>query len=147
MSLRPLCLFLLLTAAPRLYSQQKPVTLPLPVDSFFSDSGMGFDGHFNRCVWVCCSARPRAGDTIRIVKLCGGMIGACPESYTLHHWDGDGWNLDISRNYKQRRRRKVAVSIRTEALYLEVGNKRFKLRPIANSGTQFAHYLLEKQPV
>ncbi|MEN9511697.1 MAG: hypothetical protein RLZZ370_1516 [Bacteroidota bacterium] len=146
MRLRALGLFLMLAAAPRLYSQQKPLIPPMPADTFFSDSGMGFDGHYNRCVWVCCNVRPRPGDTIHIVKLCGGMIGACPESYTLHHWNGNGWHVDISRNYRQRRRRKVAASIRSEALYLNAGRNSYILRPIDNPGRQFARYLFEKQP-
>jgi hypothetical protein len=145
MRLIPLSLFLLLATAPRLYSQQKTLNPPLPVDSFFSDSGMGFDGHYNRCVWICCTKRPRPGDTIRIVKLCGGMIGGCPESWTLHHWDGSGWYLDISRNYQRRRRRKVSVSLRKDDLHLDAGRNSYTLRPINHSGTQFAYYLLEKQ--
>jgi len=75
----PLFLLLLGSAYPG-FSQQCSNSPALPVDSFFSDSGLGFDGHYNRCVWVCCTKGLRPGDTIQNFKLCGGMIGACPKS-------------------------------------------------------------------
>jgi hypothetical protein len=79
-------ILLLLGWAQQGFSQYRINSTALPVDSFFSDSGLGFDGHYNRCVWVCCTASLRRGDTVQIIKLCGGMIGDCPKSWTLHHW-------------------------------------------------------------
>ncbi len=120
--------------------------LPIPVDSFFHDSGMGFDGQYNRCVWVCCVKRLKPGDTLRIIKLCGGMIGGCSESWTLHHWNSTEWYLDRSRRYRQRRKRNVRVEFKPECTTIRYGKKKgYKLIPMHQEGVQFGHYLLQME--
>lgn len=142
--MRPLLLilFLLPATVPGLYSQQKPLNPPLTVDSFFSDSGTGFDGHYNRCVWICCTKRPHRGDTIRIVKLCGGMIGGCPDSWTLHRWKGTGWQLEHSRNYRYRNKYNISVWIGKEYLSICKGRRCHQLKPAHGNGPLFQHYVL-----
>jgi hypothetical protein len=132
--------WVLLLAVHPMYSQQLRYYPPLPVDSFFSDSGLGFDGHYNKCVWVCCSKKIRAGDTIRIVKLCGGMIGAFPESWTLHHWNQPRWKLEYSRAYQHRRSWFPDVVVQSSNITLRKGNKIYKLYPVFGENAAFQRY-------
>jgi len=120
---------------------------PLPLlspDSFFSDSGVGFDGHYNRCVWVCCSRRIKSGDTIRVVKFCGGMIGACPASWTLQHENGEGWYLERNRSYRYRRRSSVQVLFEEASLKIHYRGRVYQFMPLKDEGAHFKYFRILK---
>jgi hypothetical protein len=72
------------------------------------------------------------------------MIGACPKSWTLHHWHKDGWHLEYSRNYLRRRSRRVTVFIRKEGLDIRLGRKNFLCTPVSGLSTQFQRYMIRK---
>lgn len=72
------------------------------------------------------------------------MIGACPKSWTLHHWHKDGWHLEYSRNYLRRRSRRVTVFIRKEGLDIRLGRKNFLCTPVSGLSIQFQRYMIRK---
>jgi hypothetical protein len=115
------------------------------VDSFMRDSGTGFDNHFNRCVWVHCGKRSAffKNDTLRIIKLCGGMIGNCYANLTLHNWDGSGWRLEVGGS---RRPRKIPASWTADADYLRirVRHREYRLRRIGSDAYNAMYFVREK---
>jgi hypothetical protein len=100
------------------------------VDSFMRDSGIGFDGHHNRCVWVYCGKRTSffKTDTLRVIKLCGGMIGNCYENLTFHHWDGNGWRVTADADY----------------LRITVRRREYRLRRVRSDAYNAMYFVHEK---
>jgi hypothetical protein len=115
------------------------------VDSFMRDSGIGFDGHHNRCVWVYCGKRTSffKTDTLRVIKLCGGMIGNCYENLTFHHWDGNGWRVEVGGN---RRPRNIPAGWTADADYLRitVGRREYRLRRVRSDAYNAMYFVHEK---
>lgn len=114
------------------------------VDSFMRDSGWGFDGHYNRCVWVYCGQYKvfKKADTIRIIKLCGGMIGACNEHLTLHNWDGSGWRVEAG---GKRRPHNIPAVWTADADYLllKVRRKEYRLRRLRSDAWSAMYFRRE----
>jgi hypothetical protein len=114
------------------------------VDSFMRDSGMGFDNDFNRCVWVYCGKHKafKKADTIRIIKLCGGMIGNCYKNLTLHNWDGSGWRVEAGGNRKPRN---IPARWTADADYLllKVRRKTYRLRRVRSDAWSAMYFLRE----
>jgi len=114
-------------------------------DSFMRDSGIGFDGHRNRCVWVYCGKRSSffKTDTIRVIKLCGGMIGNCYENLTLHNWDGSGWRVETGGSSRPRN---IVASWTADAdtLRITIRRSEYRLRRIRSDAYNAMYFVREK---
>jgi hypothetical protein len=114
------------------------------VDSFMRDSGWGFDNHFNRCVWVYCGKYNafKKADTIRIIKLCGGMIGNCYANLTLHNWDGSGWRVE-ARGSGRPRNIPAGWTADADYLVLRVRRKEYRLRRVRSDAWSAMYFRRE----
>jgi len=108
---------------------QEPGHKPPPVvrgyinlDMYMSDSGVGIEGQKSKCAFVYCGSFKEfhKESMLRIIKVCGGMVGSCSTTVVLNKKPDNTWNLE----YKNRQR-PVHVSWDTAIVSIQSNHRIF----------------------
>jgi hypothetical protein len=101
--------FFLLSCFASAIQAQDPGHKPPPVvrsytnlDMYMSDSGAGFEGQNSKCAFVYCGSfkELHKENMLRIIKVCGGMVGSCSTTVVLNKKPDNTWNLEYKNRQK-----------------------------------------------